>query len=253
MDVVIFCGGRGTRLSEKTDVIPKPLVNVGDWPILWHIMKIYSVFNHERFILTLGYKGEMIKQYFLNFPWLCNSFEIDLKKPITPSCSENWSILFKDTGLNSTTGKRLNAIKGDINGDRFMLTYGDGVGDININELIEFHDKMKKKHGTIGTITTFNPRSKYGVFCEENGMAKSFEEKPISNELINIGFMVLEKEIFDYIEDDKMFEETIPKLVASNKLAIYRHNSFWGQMDTYRDYMELNALWDDSKPWKVWK
>ncbi len=252
MDVVIFCGGRGTRLAEKTDVIPKPLVPIGEKPILWHIMKIYEKFGFKRFILPLGYKGELIKNFFLKYPLLDESFEINCSKPIAPKYVEDWGVVLKDTGLESTTGKRLNMVKEDIKGETFLLTYGDGVSDVDVSKVIEFHEKMKKEKGTIATLTISRRRLNYGAVKEKDGIATGFVEKPLTDNWINIGFMVLEKAAFDYVEDSEMDYEAFKKITAEGKLAVFKHDGFFASMDTYKDYVDLNELWKTSKPWKVW-
>ncbi len=252
MDVVIFCGGRGTRLAEKTDVTPKPLVPIGEKPILWHIMKGYAYFGHKRFILPVGFKGEMIKNFFLKHPSHKSSFEINQPMSISSNCADDWDVVLKNTDLESTTGKRLNMVKKDIKGETFLLTYGDGVSNVDINKVIEFHEKMKNEKGTIATLTISRRRLNYGAVKEKNGIAICFVEKPLTDNWINIGFMVLEKAVFDYVEDSKMDYEAFKKIAALGKLAVFKHNGFFASMDTYKDYIDLNELWKISKPWKVW-
>jgi glucose-1-phosphate cytidylyltransferase len=254
MDVVIFCGGRGTRLAEKTDIIPKALVPIGGRPMLWHIMKLYSAFGHNRFILTLGYRGEMIKEYFLKYPWLHSNFEINMGQPQVPTIDEDWNIFFLDTGVKSNTGLRLHMAKDHIKGNTFMVTYGDGLSNINFGKLVDFHNKMKSEEGTIGTISIINPQSRFGVVHHEDGKISKFSEKPRMDEFINIGFMVLERGVFDYMDgSDVAFEDILPLIARDGKLAGFHHKDFWACMDTYKDYVELNSLWADSKPWKIWK
>ena len=257
MDVVIFCGGRGTRLSEKTKETPKPLVEIGDYPILWHIMKLFSHYGHDRFILTLGYKGDMIKQWFLNYRFN-GSFEFDLKEPVFPDHPENWSIMFKNTGLDAGTGSRLKQVEDDIKTDRFIVTYGDGVADVDLNRLVEYHKKMVAEKGVLVTISAFQPNSKYGVIKHDgDGSVASFGENGQVKDLINIGFMVCEKGIFDHlpISPDVMLEgDVLPKLTERRKVAIYEHKGVFHSMDTYKDYTDLNALWRCGESrWKVWK
>jgi len=197
MKVIILCGGMGTRLKEETEYRPKPLVSIGGMPIVWHIMKIYSHFGHNDFILALGYKGNMIKEYFMHYQWDSFDFTLNLKSQQTvyhtQHAMEDWNITFADTGLDSMTAKRLSKLKKYLKDeDMFMLTYGDGVANIDIDKLIEFHKKM----GKVATITGLHPHSKYGVIDVSDGIVKDFREKPVLNDLINGGFMVFNKEIF---------------------------------------------------------
>ncbi|MFC1741070.1 sugar phosphate nucleotidyltransferase [Nanoarchaeota archaeon] len=257
MDVVIFCGGRGTRLSEKTKETPKPLVEVGDYPILWHIMKLFSHYGHDRFMLTLGYKGDLIKQWFLNYRFN-GSFEFNLKEPVLPDHPEAWKILFKNTGMDSGTGGRLKQVKDDIKSERFIVTYGDGVADVDIDSLIAHHKKMVAEKGVLVTVSAFRPNSSYGVIKHDGaGIVTSFGEKCQVNDMINIGFMVCERGVFEHIPDNLacMFEkEVLSKLTDQGKVAIYEHQGVFHSMDTYKDYTDLNALWNsgDAK-WKAWK
>ena len=262
MDVIILAGGRGTRLSDKTQNMPKPLIDIGNKPIIWHIMKIYSHFQHNRFIVPLGYLGGEIKKYFRYYPWIDHDsgseVDLDFKAYETPKIDENWEIILKDTGIDTNTQKRLYLVKNHIKSDQFMLTYGDGVADINIDSLIKCHNKMKIEKNTIATITVHKPISKYGIVYLENGIIKSFKEKPLSDNFVNIGFMVFEKEVLDYItEKDIMLEgdngSILPLLASMNKLACYVHNGFWESMDTYKDYLTLNKLWTASRPWAIWE
>jgi len=257
MDVVIFCGGRGTRLSEKTKDIPKPLVEIGDYPIIWHIMKIFEKYGHKRFILTLGYKGDMLKRWFLNYRFN-QSFELDFKdmRPVKPIC--DWKVMLKDTGAESGTGHRLRQVENDIKTKQFIVTYGDGLSDINLDKLIKYHNKMKREKGTIATISLFRPKSRFGVVkINDENIVKGFEEKPQNPEWANIGFIVCEKEIFSYLKEGDnslMFEwDTLPKLAREGKLAAYLHTGFFGPMDTFKDYVTLNEMWKTNKAkWKIW-
>jgi glucose-1-phosphate cytidylyltransferase len=257
MKVVILCGGEGTRLREETEFKPKPLVEIGGMPILWHIMKIYSHYGHKEFILPLGYKGELIKQFFINFNWRANDFTLDFmdnKLNVHENHKkEDWIIHFIDTGLDTKTALRLKKVETIIGDDgEFMLTYGDGVADIDINSLIEHHHKNNK----IITLTGINKLSQYGIIeIDKNDCATEFKEKPPSNDVINGGFMVLKKSIFRFLNEKEnyMFEEkTIPELALKKEVSIYRHNGFWHSMDTYRDYINLNKIWKEEKIWKIW-
>jgi len=252
--IVIFCGGRGTRLSEKTREMPKPLIELGEYPILWHIMKIYAHNNYNKFVLTLGYKGEMIIDYFMNQHSLNQNFSIKMDNPVKPPAKENWELSFVQTGMESKTARRLLFCRDYIKSDRFMATYGDGVADIDLNSLNSRHNDLKEKHGVIATITITRPYSKYGIVKLNDGLVESFREKPLLDEYINVGFMVLEKEIFDYIEDDEdvMFEDILQKISEDGKLGYYIHDGFWHAMDTYKDYEDLNEIWKVDPKWKIW-
>jgi glucose-1-phosphate cytidylyltransferase len=258
MKCVIFCGGKGTRLREETDFKPKPLVNVGGKPILWHIMKIYEHFGIDNFILPLGYKGDMIKRYFMEYRWRNNDFTLNLNSNNMllhcENCEiENWEIVFKDTGLESATARRLNRVKEFLEDEEdFCITYGDGVADVNIEELIKYHKKNKK----IMTVTGINPRSKYGLIETNDDMVvTNFSEKPMTNDIINAGFMVVNKRIFDYLDDtDAMMVHSImPELAKIGEVIVYHFEGFWHCMDTYKDYEDLNKIWNSGAAWKVWE
>jgi len=250
--VVILCGGRGTRLVEETEYRPKPMVHIGDRPILTHIMDIYSGYGFKDFILTLGYKGAMIKDYFLNFDYYTNDFTIDLGagKVITPHTSRHpdWRITLANTGEETLTGGRIKRIESYIEGDTFMMTYGDGVSDIDIGELLKYHRKM----GKIATVTGVHPMTRFGELDIEDGLVKEFREKPqVKTGLINGGFFVFQKEVFDYLSEDGSLErEPLERLARDGELAIFRHDGFWHCMDTYRDMEQLNEIWAaGTAPW----
>lgn len=256
MDAIIFCGGRGTRLSEKTKDLPKPLVEIGENPIVWHIMKTFEKFGHKKFILTLGYKGDLLKQWFLNYKYN-QSFEIDYLDPKEPKSICDWKVMLKDTGLDSGTACRLKQVKEDIKSDQFIATYGDGLADIDLNALVEHHNKMKKEKGVIVTISAFQLYSKFGVINHAEDLVCNFDEKPQTNDWINMGFFVCEKDIFDYINDDPLsmlVKDVFPKLAKEGKLAVYKHDGFFQPMDTFKDYVELNKIWEDNQAkWKNWE
>ncbi|KQC04421.1 MAG: hypothetical protein APR53_03315 [Methanoculleus sp. SDB] len=254
MDIVIFCGGRGTRLSEKTREMPKPLVELGEYPILWHIMKIYAHYNYKKFILTLGYRGDMIVNYFLNQHPLTQNFSINLSDISVPQAKVDWEIFFIQTGQESKTSKRLALCRQSLRPGTFMVTYGDGVADIDIDSLLLRHEKLRAEHGIIATITITRPYSKYGIAKLNGDIIDSFREKPRMDEFINVGFMVLEEEVFDYISenDDVMFEDTLQVIAGEGKLGYYVHDGFWHPMDTYKDYEELNQMWQVDPRWKIW-
>jgi glucose-1-phosphate cytidylyltransferase len=254
MKTVILCGGYGTRLSEETIIKPKPMVEIGGYPILWHIMKRYHKFKINNFIIALGYKGDYIKNYFSNYQIKTNNLSIDFEsselKYLTNN-SEKWKVDLIDTGLNTMTGGRLLRLKPELeNEEIFMLTYGDGVSNVNINKLIQFH----KSHGKIGTMTVVRPPVRFGeVFLEQNGLVKKFQEKPQTQSgWINGGFFVFNPKIFDYIENDTIMLERAPleKLVLDNELMAFEHNDFWQCMDTVRDRDYLNNIWESGNvPW----
>ncbi len=256
MKVVILAGGKGTRLSEETGVIPKPIVEIGGKPILWHIMKTYSHFGFNEFIICLGYKGYVIKEYFSHYFMHMSDVTIDLsnnKTEIHNSLSEPWKITLVDTGLETMTGARLKKIEKYTENKTFMMTYGDGVGNINIEELVKFHKKNKKA----ATITAIQPLGRFGTLeITAEDRVNSFLEKPKGNNTwINAGYFVLEPEIFKYIKGDILWEkEPLENLAADKKLVAYKHTGFWKPMDTLRDKNELEQLWQSgTPPWKVWK
>ena len=253
MKTIILCGGIGTRMKEETEFKPKPLVLVGGKPILWHIMKIYSYYGYKDFILALGYKGDMIKDYFLNQRAFLNDFTLDVSinkiKFHNNECDE-FKITFAETGLESQTGGRILKVKKYITEDEFMITYGDGVADVDINELVAFHKKQK----TIGTITGVHPYSKYGLvkIDTKRNLVVDFEQKPLVYDYVSGGFMIFNKKAFDYFSEEPM-ENGLIKLAKEKQLSIYRHNGFWKGMDTYREKEELDKLWKRERPWAVWE
>lgn len=256
MQTVILAGGLGTRLSEETVLKPKPMVEIGGKPIIWHIMKIYSHYGFNDFIICLGYKGYIVKEYFINYLYHQSDIEIDIKNnkiKIFKNDSEEWKIKLIDTGENTLTGGRLKRIKDYLEEENFMATYGDGVADINISELLNFH----KTHKKFATITAVQPAGRFGALELDESKVISFQEKPKTLEgLINGGFFVLNKNIFDYIDGDASIWERKPleTLASDNQLMAYKHYGFWKPMDTLRDKIELENLWKENKaPWKIWK
>lgn len=253
MKTIILCGGLGTRMKEETEFKPKAMVLIGGKPILWHIMKIYSHYSYNEFILALGYKGEMIRDYFLNQRTFLNDFTFDISTNETQfhnNACDNFKITFAETGLESDTGERILRAKKYITEDEFMVTYGDGVSDIDINQVVAFH----KKQGTIGTISGVHPHSKYGLIeiDKESNLVKCFDQKPLMYDYVSGGFMIFNKKAFDYFDNGPM-ENGLIKLAKEGQLSVYRHEGFWKAMDTYREMEELNKLWHNSKPWTVWK
>ena len=255
MKVVILAGGFGTRIGEHTDNIPKPLIKIGEKPIVWHIMKIFSHYGYNDFVIALGYKGDEIKKFFLNLNNYSSDLKIDLENnnvELINQTKEKWNIILADTGQNTMTGGRVKKIKKYTNNKRFFLTYGDGVADINVNKLLNFHIKNKK----ITTMSTVNFQNNYGVIKEKNNIVTKFVEKPEdTNTLINAGFFVCEPEIFKYIKNDKIVFEKDPleKLSKMNQLVSFRHDGFWHSMDTLKDKNNLEKLWKLKPKWKIWK
>lgn len=257
MKVVILAGGYGTRLSEMTDIKPKPMIEIGGKPMLWHIMKIYSHYGFNEFVVCLGYKGYMIKEYFANYFLHQADITVNLEDNSlkTYNCkAEPWKISLIDTGLKTMTGGRIKRIKDIIGNETFMLTYGDGLANINIKELLAHHEKNSK----FATVTAVQPKGRFGALdISNNGEVSSFLEKPKGDSVwVNGGFFVLEPKIFDYIEgDDSIWErEPLEGITKAKELVAYKHDSFWLPMDTLRDKRELEDLWDSGRPpWRIWE
>ena len=255
MKVVILAGGYGTRLSEYTNILPKPMVPIGDRPIIWHIMKIYEYYGFSDFVIALGYKSEDIKEYFLKYHSLNSDFTVDLASgEVKHHKIDNvpWTVTLKDTGLDTMTGGRIKRLKEVINGERFLLTYGDGVSNVDMKSLIEFHERHQK----IVTLTAVRPTARFGYLNFEGERVSSFEEKSQLNEgWINGGFFVCEPELLEYIEsDNQMLErEPLEKIVQEDQLMAFKHSGFWQSMDTLRDQKVLEKLWNSGNaPWKIW-
>lgn len=256
MKVIILAGGFGTRLEEETSTIPKPMVEIGGKPILWHLMKHYAHFGFNEFFLALGYKGNVIKDFFMKYPTLSNNFTVDIKTGTIKEykeIKEDWIVHLIDTGLNSMTGGRVKRLEKWVSDETFMLTYGDGLSNINLKELFEFH----QKHGKFATITAVRPPARFGELIFNNDFVINFAEKPLTTESwINGGFFVLEPEVFDYIKDDMTIWEREPleNLAKENQLVGYRLEGFWQCMDNLRDLRYLRSLWDSGNPpWKLWE
>lgn len=256
MKVVILAGGFGTRMSEETGVKPKPMVEIGGRPILWHIMKIYSEFGFNEFIILLGYKGYVIKEFFSNYFLHQSNVTIDLADnsvQVHHNDSESWKVTLLDTGLNTMTGGRIKQVEPFIGKKDFLLTYGDGLSDVNISDLVAYHNK----HGKMLTMTAVQPDGRYGVIdIKENNLISSFKEKPKGDDAwINGGFFVCKPEILRYIDNNEtIFEqEPLVAIAKNNELAAFKHLGFWKCMDSVKDMKDFNALWEDGKPpWKVW-
>lgn len=258
MKTILLCGGIGYRLKEETEFKPKPMVFIGNKPILWHIMKIYSHFDYNEFIIALGYKGDYIKDYFLNQKYFVDDFTLFTKSGHAKLHKnqqinkDDFKITFVDTGLETLPGERILRLKNFIptEDEDFMVTYGDGVSNVNIKELIKFH----KKKSTIGTVTGVHPRSKYGqIRTDRNNIVTSFIEKPILREWVNGGFMIFKREFVNYLKENEMEHDALRRLSRKRQLSVYPHEGFWHSMDTYTDVDNLNKLWRENPQWKIWE
>ena len=250
MKTIILCGGYGSRLKEETEFKPKPMIEIGGKPIVWHIMKIYCHHNFNKFILALGYKGNIIKDYFLQSHYMVNDFRLNASSAeILTDVDDNFDIIFSDTGLNSLTGERILKLKKYITEDNFMVTYGDGVADVDISALVKFH----KEQNTMGTITGVHPHSKYGLVKIDNAnkLVMAFEQKPLLHDYVSGGFMVFKKEAMKYF-DEGIMENGLMKMAEDKQLSIYCHDGFWQAMDTYYEMEELNKMWAENPKWKIW-
>ena len=258
MKVVILCGGLGTRLREETEFRPKPMVDVGGRPILWHIMKTYAHFGFHEFVLCLGYRGHVIKEYFLNYEAMNNDFTIALGnrhsiRPHGEHQEQDFQVTLVDTGPETMTGGRVKRVQRYVADDLFMVTYGDGLININIHELLEFH----RSHGKLATVTAVHPLQRFGVLeIGGSSQVESFVEKPQTESWINAGYFVFQRGVFDYLGGDDciMEREPLARLAAEGQLMAFRHDGFFFAMDTYRDFEALNRMWQSGNtPWKVWK
>jgi len=256
MKVVILAGGRGTRLTEETEAKPKPMVEIGGRPIIWHIMKHYAHYGFKEFFIALGYKGEVVKHYFLDYRTLSGSMTVDLASGDTlvhDRATEDWMVHLIDTGLDTLTGGRVKRLEPWLRNETFMVTYGDGVSDVPLDELLKFH----RSHGRLATVTAVRPPARFGGLIFNGDLVAEFTEKPqIGEGWINGGFLVLEPGIFEYLKgDDTSLEaDALERLAADGQLGAYRHDRFWQCMDTMRDVRLLESLWKSGKaPWKVWQ
>lgn len=255
MKVAILCGGRGLRMNELTEDMPKPMANVCGRPMLWHIMKNYKHFGFDDFVLLLGYKGEKIKEYFMDYEWRNHNFKLDTVKETLEFFEpvEDWKITFLDTGSETMTGSRIRRAKDVLGNETFMLTYGDGLSDVDINKLLEYHRSM----GKIATVTGVKKKTQYGILTIQDGLAKSFSEKEDLGAVINGGFFVFEPEIFDYIDDNgtccALEEAPLKNLAKDGELAVYLHEGFWTACDTYCDIININQLCNNGDSlWRAW-
>jgi len=253
---VLLAGGLGTRLREETEFKPKPMVAIGGKPILWHIMKSYAAYGHEDFVVCTGYRGEIIKEYFLNYEARNNDFTITLGESgkihyHDAHGESSWRVTVADTGAATMTGGRVKLVQKYIGNNRFMCTYGDGVSDVDVGRLISFHDS----HGKLATMTAVEMPSRFGVVeMDFDGTVTEFREKPRVEGLVNVGFFVFEPEVFDYLDSNSVLEQDpFRQLAADGQLRAYRHEGFWQPMDTFREATILNDLWNAGEaPWKVW-
>lgn len=256
MKAVILAGGMGTRLREETEFRPKPMVEIGGRPILWHIMKYLSSFGINDFIICIGYKGEYIKDYFTNYQTLSHDVTVKLgeNSGLTRhdvEALENWTVTLADTGLTTMTGGRIKKIEKYIAGETFLCTYGDGLANVDIQELIRTHEMHQK----VATVTAVRPTSRFGAMeIDRDLIVRNFSEKPKSDAWVNGGYFIFNSEIFEYLDDDSILEKApLEKLAEKNELMAFKHEGFWQPMDTYRETLELNELWDqDQAPWRKW-
>ncbi len=256
MKVVILAGGRGTRLAEETSIRPKPMVMIGGKPMLWHIMKIYASYGYKDFLIACGYKGELIKEYFHNYFIHNSDYIINLRdgsKEIIRANGDDWCVGVVDTGLNTQTGGRILRLKEWLGNSTFAVTYGDGVGNVDIAGLVDFH----RSHGRIATVTAVHPPARFGGLNLRGDIVDEFSEKPQTQEgWINGGFFIFEAEVFDYLQDDQTILEREPleRLAKDQQLMAFRHNGFWQPMDTIREKQLLEDLWAaENAPWRTWE
>jgi glucose-1-phosphate cytidylyltransferase len=255
LKAVILAGGMGTRISEESHLRPKPMIEIGGKPILWHIMKTYSYYGVNDFIICLGYKGYIIKEYFANYLLYTSDVTLDMSRnrmEVHHRSTEPWTVTLVDTGDNTMTGGRLKRVKSFVGESKFCLTYGDGVSDVQIDKLLEHHEQ----HGRLATVTAIQPPGRYGSLDISNHQVSSFQEKPAGDGAwINGGFFILEPQVFDYIEGDQTSFEGSPlqQLARDGQLMAFQHNGFWQAMDTLRDKTQLEELWKSGRaPWKTW-
>lgn len=257
MKAVLLAGGLGTRMREETEFRPKPMVEIGGRPVLWHIMKVLGTQSLTDFVVCAGYKSEIIKNYFLNYSAENSDFTLKLSENSQIEYhgeheEADWQVTVADTGSNTMTGGRVKRIQKYVGNERFLCTYGDGIADVNLNELFEFH----QSHGKIATMTAVQPTSRFGVLdLEPDGSINHFKEKPQVEGWINIGYFIFEPEIFDYLSGDEtvLEQEPLHRLAEEGQIAAYKHNGFWEPMDTYREALILNEMWDSGiAPWRKW-
>jgi glucose-1-phosphate cytidylyltransferase len=255
--VVLLCGGRGTRLQEETEYRPKPMVEVGGRPVLWHIMKLFAHHGLTRFVICIGYRGQMIKDYFLDYEAWSSDFTVRLGDPQSvrfhgEHLETGWEVTVAGTGDETQTGGRVKRVEEHLDGDTFMVTYGDGLSDVDITALLAFH----REHGRLATITTTRPLSRFGIVdIDDDQLVHRFREKPQGDEWVSSGFFVFQREFLDYLDADCVLERApLERLASEGQLAAYQHDGFWQPMDTYRELLMLSELWERGKaPWAVWE
>jgi len=256
MKVVLLAGGLGTRMREETEYKPKPMVDVGGKPVLWHLMKNFATYGLREFVVCTGYRSDVIKDYFLNYEARMNDFTAHLGSNGRIEYhgghdEHDWKVTVADTGATTMTGGRVKKVASYIDG-RFMVTYGDGLSDVNITKLLAFHES----HGKLATVTTVRPLSRFGVMdLDATGQVQQFREKPQTDDYVNAGFFVFEPQVLDYLDEECVLEQApLEKLAAEGQLMAYQHDGFWQPMDTFREFTLLNEMWDSGHaPWKVWK
>lgn len=255
MKVVLLAGGLGTRMREETEYKPKPMVEVGGRPVLWHLMKLFAAYRLTDFVVCTGYRGDVIKDYFLNYEARTNDFTAHLGQEssieVHGAHGDDWIVTVSDTGATTQTGGRVKRVERYLDG-RFIVTYGDGLADVDIHELLRFHDS----HGRLATVTTVRPLSRFGVMdIDPDGRVERFREKPLTDDFINAGFFVFENEVLRYLDEECVLEQgPLERLASEGQLMAYRHEGFWQPMDTYREYTMLNEMWSSGNaPWKVWE
>lgn len=259
MKVIIFCGGPGTRISGGDPTIKKEMVEIGGRPILWHVMKTFAAYGHRDFILPLGYRGNLIRRYFLDYEIMNRNLSFSLGQPAEPTFHDtnhesDWCITLVDTGLKANKGARIKRVERYITTSPFFVTYGDGVGDVDLDKLLAFH----RQHNKLATVTGVQPTYQYGVMAlAEDGRVADYQQYPRLDHWINAGFMVFERQVFDYLTEDNskdLESGALARLAADGQLMMYQHTGFWQSMDTFKDALTLNELWDGGNPpWKVWK
>lgn len=259
MKVIILCGGAGMRISGRDRTIKKELVEIGGRPILWHVMKIFAAYGHRDFVLPLGYRGDSIRRYFLDYEVMNRDLSFALGQPTEPTFHDmnhegDWRITLADTGLEANKGARIKRVERYITTGPFFVTYGDGVGDVDLDKLVDFH----RRHGRLATITGVRPYYQYGVMeLAENGQVVGYQQYPRLDHWINAGFMLFERPVFDYLTEDNSVDlesGALARLAADGQLMMYHHTGFWQSMDTFKDALTLNELWDgENPPWRVWK
>jgi glucose-1-phosphate cytidylyltransferase len=253
--VVILCGGQGTRIREASERLPKPMIEIGERPVLWHIMKMYHHYGHRRFVLCLGFKAWTIKEFFLNYREQTSDITVFADGTVETHDAPNgddWEVTLVETGLESETGRRLSLARDHLRSEYFMLTYGDGVADVDLGALLREHVRS----GRVGTVTAVHPTSRFGELCLDGDIVTNFAEKPeLQSGLVNGGFFAFRRSFLDYVHDDSAMLErdALQKLTVDGQLGIRKHTGFWRGMDTYREYVELNEIWNTGEaPWKVW-